>query len=423
MDVHALPPASRRVLMYSHDGFGLGHLRRNLNIAQRLVERDPDTSVLLVAGLPGIPGLDLPPGVDLVKLPSIRKVGTERWKPRNLRIRTERLLAMRRSLIGDLAGSFEPHLWLVDYVPAGVWGELVPALRDARRAPFPARVVLGLRDVLDAPEVTRSAWEESGAITALRELYDEVLVYGDRAVFDTAAAYGLDRSTPVRFTGYLTPPHRPAPAGEVRARHGLAPGDHLVLITAGGGADAHPMMRLALRALDGLEGELPLRTVLVTGPLMRAEQVADLRARAAGRPVTVLRSSGEVLDLMAAADLVLTMSAYNTIAESLSLGAPVIAIPRQGPSAEQGMRARLFEDLGLLDLFPVDGAAADLRRLVRQRLARPRLRGLLPAFDGLDHAVDALREGLDAVVSEQAGAAGEVEDLSAAQPGSGGHAE
>src|SRR3990170_7108621 len=45
-----------RLLLYSHDGQSLGHLRRNLNIAGAVLERRPAAAVLLLAGVPGVPG-------------------------------------------------------------------------------------------------------------------------------------------------------------------------------------------------------------------------------------------------------------------------------------------------------------------------------------------------------------------------------
>ena len=47
-----------RVLIYSHDSFGLGHLRRCRTIAHALVEKYKSLSVLIISGSPII-GLSL----------------------------------------------------------------------------------------------------------------------------------------------------------------------------------------------------------------------------------------------------------------------------------------------------------------------------------------------------------------------------
>jgi predicted glycosyltransferase len=39
-----------RILMYSHDSYGLGHVRRTLSLAQAFVEHNPGLGVLILTG-------------------------------------------------------------------------------------------------------------------------------------------------------------------------------------------------------------------------------------------------------------------------------------------------------------------------------------------------------------------------------------
>ena len=382
-----------RVLLYSHDGFGLGHLRRNLNVAGRLVHELPGSSALVLAGLPGIPGLQLPEGVDLVKLPSIRKVATETWEPRSLRVADDRLRAMRRELISATIESFDPDLVLIDYLPAGVWGELVEPLQALRAARPDVKVVLGLRDILDEPERTRGTWATAGHDAALARLYDRALVYGDPAVFDSVEAYGLGELLPgrVSYTGYLCAEERPGDRRLQRAKLGVADGQLLHLITAGGGADAFPMMNLALRAFRRRQAAgLREHVAVVTGPLMPREQVARLRRLARGLSATVMTTSSRLTTLMAASDLVITMAAYNTLTDALRLQVPILSIPREGPSAEQTMRAALFEKGKLLTRVSPAASSSEVAAAIDRALTQPRLVAPPPSLDGLEHAIDQL---------------------------------
>ncbi|HVM13584.1 MAG TPA: hypothetical protein VM287_04560, partial [Egibacteraceae bacterium] len=42
----------RRVVLYSHDTLGLGHVRRNLAIAGAFVRGEPRPDILLISGVP-----------------------------------------------------------------------------------------------------------------------------------------------------------------------------------------------------------------------------------------------------------------------------------------------------------------------------------------------------------------------------------
>src|SRR5579863_6902338 len=182
-----------RTLFYSHDGFGLGHFQRNFNLATALVRSLPGASALLLASSPH--GFDsrLPAGVDWLKLPSVNKRDITGWEPRTLRVGRQRLSALRRSVIEAAFSEFRPHLVVVDHLPTGVWGELIPALTACARWAEPPRVVLGLRDVLDLPTVTERTWLRDGAFQALEQLYHRVLIYGDPRIVPTAEMYGLSR--------------------------------------------------------------------------------------------------------------------------------------------------------------------------------------------------------------------------------------
>ena len=62
-------PGQTRVLIYSHDSFGLGHLRRCRAIAHELAKQNRDMSVLILSGSPIIGSFDFRNRVDFVRVP------------------------------------------------------------------------------------------------------------------------------------------------------------------------------------------------------------------------------------------------------------------------------------------------------------------------------------------------------------------
>ena len=77
----------KRVLIYSHDTFGLGHLRRCRAIAHSLVEHDKDLSVLILSGSPIIGSFDFRARVDFVRVPGVIKLRNGEYTSLNLHIR------------------------------------------------------------------------------------------------------------------------------------------------------------------------------------------------------------------------------------------------------------------------------------------------------------------------------------------------
>jgi predicted glycosyltransferase len=338
-----------RNLQISGDVLGLGHLRRNTAIVSRLVRDLPGSNALLLTSLPAGDFFECPEGVDIVKLPSLRKSADGRMVSRKLTLDQEHFQKLRTSVIRSVARSFRPDLLLVDQLPTGVWGELSPVLRELKVSHQAPTIVLGLRDILDDPEVTQARWRRQGVYRALDAVYDSVLIYGSREIFDSRAQYGLDgeMSTDVAYCGYVCAESPAVNPKLSRKELGLSDG-RLLVITAGGGADGYPMIRLCLDALSRMSEQRDLEVACITGPLMRRDEIQDLRARSAQLPVRVFWCVEQAPIYFETADLIVSMAGYNTLVEAIRLGKKVLVIPRRGPSAEQGMRAEVFSRLGVV---------------------------------------------------------------------------
>jgi predicted glycosyltransferase len=345
-----------RVLVYSQDGLGLGHLRRTSSLVTELLVARPEACVLSVSDSPLGKFFATADNHDYVKLPSIRKEGPGDWRALSLLMPFREVLSMRRRMLRDTALDFSPDLLLVDHMPHGAMGELIPTLEALEDRE--TRVVLGLRDILDAPQVIRRRWALEGAYEAVVQHYDEVLVYGSRDVFDVAAEYGwpADAERRLNYCGYVCPPESALlrPNG-LRRRYLAGRRDtRLVVATAGGGADAYPLLRALLEAVPQITTQLPVRLVMVTGPFMPPEQRDDLRRRARNLPVVLHSEVRNPLEHLMAADLVVSMAGYNTTTEIVRLGRPCLLVPRPGPSEEQRIRARLFAERGWARWFDPD---------------------------------------------------------------------
>jgi predicted glycosyltransferase len=386
---HARSP---RIMMYSQDGFGLGHMRRTTSIAHQILRSNSDACVLTLADSRLGQFFETTSNHDYIKLPSVVKLGPGQWRAVNMPLPFEEVHAMRQELIRSAVSSFRPHVLLVDHMPHGAMGELLPTLQMLRASGADTRVVLGLRDILDAPAVVQQRWQAEGAYDAIERYYDMVLVYGERDVFDMAAQYGFsaDITRLMRYSGYVCTPELARYPARARAKYASKPDTKLIVVMAGGGADAYPMMRTSLEALPLIQQQQQAVMLLNTGPFMPTDLRRDLQRRARAIPgAHVEMSVSDTLSYVDAADLVIAMCGYNTTMELLRSGNPAILIPRSGPSAEQLTRARLFAERGWVKLLHPDQAdGASLAEMAVTSLsgrdaaptvARPTLQGLTAA--------------------------------------------
>jgi predicted glycosyltransferase len=380
-----------RILIYSHDTFGLGHLRRCRTIAHALVERYKQLSVLILSGSPIIGSFDFRARVDFVRVPGVIKLRNGEYTPLNLHLDIAETLSIRSSIIQHTAEIFDPDLFIVDKEPVGLRGEVLPTLKALKRRG--TRLVLGLRDVMDEPRLLEPEWQRKKAMPALRDLYDEIWVYGLPQVCDPLEGIALPPRVRQKmvYTGYL---HREVPTHGTPALLPEIANRPFLLVTTGGGGDGEALIDWVLRAYEH-DPLLPYPALLVLGPFMQPEKQAEFIDRAAKlKRVDAITFHKQLETLVSRAAGVVAMGGYNTFCEVISLDKRALIVPRTAPRLEQHIRASRAAELGLISMLSDDGSydpsvmAAALRALPRQnRPSEVVIPGLLEGLPNVSRLV------------------------------------
>jgi len=403
----------KRILIYSHDTFGLGNIRRMLEIARHLVQESPEVSVLVITGSPMLHAFRIPDRIDYVKLPCLSRNVDGRYGARSLPLTLNALVRLRANLIRSAIDDFAPDLILVDKKPFGVEDELSGALVDLQSGGRRPKLVLLLRDILDSPEATMRVWRKNGYFEAIEAYYDQVLVVGSPEIFDLRREYQFPpfAAAKVRFCGYISRQLGLKSRADVRRGLGVPENQPLVLVTPGGGEDGHELIGTCLAGLKALPAQQRPRTHIVCGPEMSEARRSAIEELAAELPQVSLQDfSDDMMSLMGGADVVLAMGGYNTVCELLTLRKRAVLVPRVRPGIEQLMRAermagqglvRLLHPDGLTPAALMDGLQAELAALAqRQHLPRfARLDGLARVTAAIFDAIDLTTETADAADS------------------------
>lgn len=383
-----------RVLLYSHDTFGLGHLRRSRTIAGALTSIDPNLSALILTGSPVAGRFTFPERVDHIRLPGVTKLTDGSYASEALGLDIDETTSLRAGLIRAAAERFEPDLVIVDKEPNGFRGELMDSLRWLRKNTS-AKLVLGLRDVLDESEVLAAEWDRKGAVAAMSEFYDDIWVYGLESIYKPlqGLTYPDAVNQRIHYTGYLrreTWDHGP----EVDV-------DPYILVTPGGGGDGAKLVDQVLRAYES-DSTLSPKANIIYGPFLSGDtrvQFEDRVAKLDGRVIS-LGFDSKMENLIDNAVGVIAMGGYNTFCEILSFDKRAIIMPRKKPRLEQYIRAARAEQLGLVRMLDPDrdGTGTDvmvkaIRALPQQNL--PSTGEYPDLLEGLDHIVARVKNLLE----------------------------
>ena len=337
-----------RVLIYSHDTFGLGHLRRCQVIAQSLVARRKGLSVLILSGSPIIGSFEFRTRVDFVRIPGVIKLRNGDYSSLSLQMDIADVLEMRASIIQHTAKVFAPDIFIVDKEPLGLRGEILNTLRMLKESG--TIQILGLRDVMDDPLLLAEEWQRKNPVPALEDLYDQILVYGLPRVCDPLAGLGLPDVVldKVTYTGYL---RRSLPKARPPS-HAANPFDApFILVTPGGGGDGEDLIDWVLSAYE-TDPTIPTPALLLFGPFMSRRHRQKFRTRVGKLArVQALTFETNMEQLMAEAVGVVAMGGYNTFCEILTFDKPAAIAPRREPRLEQFIRASQAEKLGLVRMI------------------------------------------------------------------------
>lgn len=375
-------------MVYSHDTYGLGNIRRMLAICEHLLEAIPELSILLVSGSPVVHSFRIPARLDYIKLPCIERDRGGVISNKYLSdITTEESVKLRSELIKTAAINYKPDLVLVDKKPYALKGELRDTLDSLKTILPSTKVVLLLRDILDTPEKTIAEWNENGYYEGIEAFYHRILVVGMQEIFDVTKEYRFPESISkkVSFCGYIRREAGCKTPEVLRQELQVKPDEKLVLVTPGGGGDGYKLVSTYLSGMTRLGDDPKIKSIIISGPempLQQQQEISEIAAR--NNSIRFIEFTDDLNSYMSAADVVVSMGGYNTVCEILSLNKKAVVVPRTRPVLEQWIRASRMARLGLFKAVHPDELAPEIL-----------IRAVLEQLNHNDHRISPIERIVD----------------------------
>jgi len=350
----------KNILIYSHDTYGLGNIRRTIAIAEHVVSSFHDVNILIITGSPVIQSFRLSERIDYIKLPCFVRTDRNCYSSKFLLLNNDSVTALRANIIRSVFQDFEPDLILVDKNPCGIANELSELFSDLNSQFNRPKMVLLLRDILDESEATQHLWKSQRYDEFVCQEYDGVLVVGEKAIFDLGEMYRFSTKlkTMLHYCGYIKRSN--STVASIPKTVGKNKPCQRVLVMAGGGQDGYDLLRNYLIAQQYFCTESH-ESLLFCGPelsLVQQQEIVALGKQCANTRIEEFTNRLE--SHIARADLLICMGGYNTVCEAMSYKKQTIIVPRNYPVTEQTMRAKLFEELGLLKMIHPDHLTPEL---------------------------------------------------------------
>ena len=304
-----------------------------------------------------VPGFELPPSVEVVNLPALKSDAEfQDLHVTGSRQRLEEVKEIRKQLILSAYERVHPDILIVELFPFGRRKfdfELIPLLERIRRARSPTKIVCSLRDILVGKRDQLQYEEEVCAL--MNQYFDLLLVHADpkfQRLEETFPRIGSIKCD-VRYTGYVVQKSPSETDMHTGSFTSINPGEVFILVSIGGGRVGHELLECAIEAGNMLEGRLPHRMHIITGPHMPEEQFVRFQEQVkAGPHMTIQRFSKRFFSYLQQADLSISMAGYNTCMDILTAGVRALVYPFTGHNnQEQTIRARKLEQMGVVRMI------------------------------------------------------------------------
>jgi predicted glycosyltransferase len=339
----------RKVLVYTHNAIGLGHLFRILAVMTGMRKWRPDIDFLVISGS-SVPHIVLRKGIEVIKLPSIKRdleTAGSPLTPRYLkRSDLKEVLAYRKRVIMEAFQFFQPDVVMIEHYLAGLAEEVAPlfAAKEASRydgAKEFALVNLS-RGIMGGP----LGGSEPGSPSPLARYlawYDFIYLFDDRTALEGERGI-LGQSLPtepkIHYLGKITEKTRDEIVSrpEVLSRFSLS-GKPIILISLSRHGDIASLSRSLMSAFLRTGLNQAYQIIVIIDPYLDPIVFQDLRDDPMFKEVRFLPFIYPLIDLIHTADLVICRSGYNTINEVLLTDSRALIIPECHPSGEQERRA------------------------------------------------------------------------------------
>lgn len=350
-----------RVLFWVQHLLGIGHLSRAATLARAMTADGME--VLVASGGEPSPVTDTG-AAKLAQLPSTRAVDIyfKVLHDENDHQIDDAWRARRTAATLDVYRSFRPDVLITELFPFGrrqFRFEMGPLLEAARADNV--KIAASVRDILVAPAKPERMTE---MLERARTWYDQVFVHGDPDLvpFDRTFPHLAELSDRVAYTGYVVD-ERVGPDG--------SDGQDEILVSAGGGAVAEPLLRAAMAAMPETAAR-DMRWRFLVGHNL-PDTIFEEMQGLAGRNVIVERARRDFPDLLRRCRLSISQGGYNTVLETLAAGARAVIAPYAGGlETEQTLRAEALAAKGALQVVPEDDLSPTrLSAAIDRALASP----------------------------------------------------
>jgi predicted glycosyltransferase len=338
----------QKIMFYCQHISNVEHLTHSIEIVRELVR---DFQVCFVNGGQHISDFQIPQGVEVINLPTLRvDAEFQQSQPSERNFTLEAIQYLRSRKLMRAINNFVPDIVLIDLFPFGRGQfkfEILPLLDRLKQVKPQTKIVCSLRDISEIQKKEADKYEEQ-VCQLINNYFDLLLIHSDPRfqILEETFTNVKDIQCPIFYTGYVV---RSEPDME------LEKDDHRpsILVSIGGDKLGNALLETILKVAPLLENKIPHYFQIFTGSLVPEAKFSQLQATASKLGnVQLSRFTSNLLGHMKKADLSLSIASYSTTMNILKTSSRSILIAStEKQNLEEKNRLQKLSNLGIVELI------------------------------------------------------------------------
>jgi predicted glycosyltransferase len=343
----------KKIMFYCQYLSGMGHLVRSTEIVRNLVNH---FKVYFINGGPIIEGFEMPPEVEIIRLPALW-LENGQFTVENSSLTVEEVKEFRKKLLISEFDRIQPDCLITEFFPFGrhkLFFELIPFVEHIKATNPNTKIACSLRDVIGKDS---DAEEEQTICNLMNSYFDLLLFHSDPnfQTFTESFSRHQDINSEIIHTGFVTQAPTFKDDIDTEQLWGANSSKELkILVSVGGGRIGYELLETVLAASSVFDKNISYTIRMFTGPFMPEENVEKIKQATYNKnKVYIERYTPHLLDYMRSADVSISLSGYNTTMNILSTGVNAIVVPigHENQDKEQLIRTQKLQKMGAIDFI------------------------------------------------------------------------
>ena len=359
----------KRILAYFYHCQTLGHSRRILNLCREL-KRKGEYEVILVSGGQYPAYFEDANEIEILQIPTlIPKTNLfQGHQPKNLSLPLKSVMNIRSKMLNSICREYEPDLVICEFFPFGRFfldNEIKSMIKTCKKVNSEVKVISCMRDIWGV-NLGEGMEKRTLAVKIIRNYFDKILIHGVPEINDFHTEFPDESLKKFLFTGYVLRRSAVITKQQFLRTYNLSKESPIVIVSVGGGKDGQEV----IKKITQLAKQTPqIQYLFFVGPYYPDELM--LKSKVAEN-IVMTRFHDNYPSFLEHADLIISMSGYNTMTDVLKSRTASIVFPRKSEE-EQYFRALAFEKLGLCVVADEEIPMESLKKLILKniKLKRP----------------------------------------------------